>query len=707
MTSLGSTPESENEAQASNTAPLVSIITPCFNGEQHVSKLIESVLAQTHPNIEFILVNDGSTDGTDDVVGSYEQRLHKRLSRFVYVQQENAGLGGAIYAGLRHVTGDYVCWPDADDYLEPTSVEERVAILEARPEVGVVTSDAWIRDARDPSKVTGRVSTSFPTSHEPWQFEHLLRAGSIFAPGCHMARMSMFDETHPGREIYPARRGQNWQMLLPLYHKYERHYLDRPLYNYMILPNSMSRGDTSPEAQIHRADEHREFKLRTLETIPMSDAEKIKWERLIDELRERKVLDIAAKAGDGTLARLSHRRLAELTHPRGKDRLRLSAKLLQAMATRPIAPAGTPKRVASRGSAGDVGGQPIDTVSALVTTYNGARFIEAQLESIAQQTMPVAEVLIADDGSTDDTVGIVERFVRDKGLSGWSIVQNERNLGPASNVLTHLDGLNGDLVLLADQDDVWEPNKAEVLAGYLEDNPALTLVVSRSRVINQDGQLSESRSHSRVSSRVSADAGREHHLTSLTFDDFLGTSVIPLHAMGVRGSLARAIGELDEVPALSKSLGADWLVGILSTITGDAALIPEPLVRRRIHDANISLGRLRKTTALSSSNSRRIAMFTEAREAHRFLLNHAPTRERLSDIQLERLSEMIAHLGRRIRFAENPSVRQAARLLLGLEHYIRGADGLTRGIRMWVADVMYAYGLNWRLPGKGRDVSNG
>ncbi|AQP45754.1 glycosyltransferase family 2 protein [Tessaracoccus flavus] len=703
MTSLGSTPEPDNEAQASSTAPLVSIITPCFNGEQHVSKLIESVLAQTHPNIEFILVNDGSTDGTDDIVRAYEPRLRHRLSRFVYVQQENAGLGGAIYAGLRHVTGDYVCWPDADDYLEPTSVEERVAILEARPEVGVVTSDAWIRDARDPSNVTGRVSTSFPTSHEPWQFEHLLRAGSIFAPGCHMARMSMFDETHPGREIYPARRGQNWQMLLPLYHKYERHYLDRPLYNYMILPNSMSRGDTSPEAQIHRADEHREFKLRTLETIPMSDAEKIKWERLIDELRERKVLDIAAKAGDGTLARVSHRRLGELAHPRGKDRLRLRAKLVQAMVTRPVSPAGTPQHVAPQGS---VGVQPIATVSALITTYNGARFIEAQLESIAQQTMPVAQVLIADDGSTDDTVDIVERFIRDRGLSGWSIVQNERNLGPASNVLTHLKGLNGDLVLLADQDDVWEPNKAATLADYLQQDPGLSLVVSRTSLIDSRGLLVDDEGLSRRVGEVAL-PGNYVGARRLDLIDFLGSSRIPLHAMGVRGELVRTIASITHYPALSKSLGADWYIGILSAIFGRAVLVPERLVRRRVHDSNISLGRLRKKSALASPNSKRILMLREAQKAHLSLLQEPQVQDSLDPIQAELITDMAEHLQRRINFTENPSLLQGGALLLRIEQYRRGAGSLLAGARMWVADVMYAYDINWRLRGKGTDAGDG
>lgn len=220
MTSLSSTPEGgrvlgpdvHQHIQASETPlPLVSIITPCFNGEKHVGRLIESVLAQTYPNVEFILVNDGSTDGTDEVVRSYEAQLRERLSRFVYVHQENAGVGAAINAGLRRVAGEHLCWPDADDYLEPTSVEERVAVLTERKDVAVVTSDAYVRDATDSGSVKGVISTAYERNADPWQFELLLRGKSIFGAGvtwrecrCSMrriqvARYSRPEAVRPGR----------------------------------------------------------------------------------------------------------------------------------------------------------------------------------------------------------------------------------------------------------------------------------------------------------------------------------------------------------------------------------------------------------------------------------------------------------------------------------------------------------------------------
>lgn len=59
--------------------------------------------------------------------------------------QENNGLGGAINAGLQFVTGEYLCWPDADDYLEPTAVEDRVKAFLEHPDCAVVTSNAYVK----------------------------------------------------------------------------------------------------------------------------------------------------------------------------------------------------------------------------------------------------------------------------------------------------------------------------------------------------------------------------------------------------------------------------------------------------------------------------------------------------------------------------------------------------------------------------------
>lgn len=337
----------------------------------------------------------------------------------------------------------------------------------------------------------------------------------------------------------------------------------------------------------------------------------------------------------------------------------------------------------------------------LVTAYNGERFIEDQLLSIMHQTLPVDEVLICDDGSSDNTPRLVLEFLSCHDLNNWSFVVNEKNLGPAANVLSHLVNLKGDLVFLADQDDIWEPDKVEVMTRYMRRNPDCVLVVSRSALIDGSGRPIRDRAFQRIGGVLQLSrAMRTRRVRELGLDDFVGYSTIPLHAMSVRSNVVRLVADTSEWPELSRSLGADWYIGILASILGNCALIPDKLVRRRVHDTNISLGRLRKTTALASTPTNRLLMLTEARQAHESLLHNSTLAPLITPEQRRLLRLMIGFLWERIAFSEEPSVLKGVRLLGHVPLYLRSAGRLSRASRMWIADVMYAYGINWKLHGR-------
>lgn len=97
------------------TAPLVSVITPCYRQGVYLAAAIDSVLAQTHRAVEMIVVNDGSDDETDAVAGRYADRI-------TYLCQENRGQSAARNAGLKRATGQYVLFLDADDLLHPKAL---------------------------------------------------------------------------------------------------------------------------------------------------------------------------------------------------------------------------------------------------------------------------------------------------------------------------------------------------------------------------------------------------------------------------------------------------------------------------------------------------------------------------------------------------------------------------------------------------------
>ncbi len=112
----------------------VSIISPCYNGASYLPHFLQSLSEQTYTNIEFIFVNDGSTDNSEQLFLDYKPRLEQKGWSVIYIKQENAGQAAALNKGLEIFSGDYLLWPDSDDILLPQHIEQKVSFMEAHPE---------------------------------------------------------------------------------------------------------------------------------------------------------------------------------------------------------------------------------------------------------------------------------------------------------------------------------------------------------------------------------------------------------------------------------------------------------------------------------------------------------------------------------------------------------------------------------------------
>jgi glycosyltransferase involved in cell wall biosynthesis len=108
----------------------VSMVIPCYNKAPYIDEMLQSVYGQKHGNIELILVNDGSADGTREKISEWLPRFEKRGFDATVIDQENKGLGAAIRVGLERVAGDYVCMPDCDDLLHPEYVSRMARELD-------------------------------------------------------------------------------------------------------------------------------------------------------------------------------------------------------------------------------------------------------------------------------------------------------------------------------------------------------------------------------------------------------------------------------------------------------------------------------------------------------------------------------------------------------------------------------------------------
>jgi len=114
--------------------PRVSVVIPTYESEKTLARAIDSVLAQTYRDFETIVVDDGSTDGTDEVLNSYGERIR-------VIRQDNRGTSAARNTGILAARGKYVAFLDSDDFWMPNKLELQLKLLEKNPEVGIVFSD--------------------------------------------------------------------------------------------------------------------------------------------------------------------------------------------------------------------------------------------------------------------------------------------------------------------------------------------------------------------------------------------------------------------------------------------------------------------------------------------------------------------------------------------------------------------------------------
>lgn len=128
------------------------------------------------------------------------------------------------------------------------------------------------------------------------------------------------------------------------------------------------------------------------------------------------------------------------------------------------------------------------TVGVAVALYNGARFIVEQLDSIRNQTLSPDKVVFCDDGSKDNTVQIVNEYIKEYSLeNSWFLYQNEVNLGYIKNFYKAISLCDTDLVFLSDQDDIWKNDKIEKMTKIMQERSEISLLSCKYGIIDADG----------------------------------------------------------------------------------------------------------------------------------------------------------------------------------------------------------------------------
>lgn len=259
----------------------ISVIIPCYSAEKFIDTGIASIYEQDYPDVELIIVNDGSTDRSEEKILAWVDRFYQKGYLLKYLYQQNQGQAAATSLALKHVTGEYLTLLDADDYFLPGSFQKRVQFLDEHPDYVGVRSNGWM--------VRGEQKELFITSDDEKaitnMFDGLLFGKSNNWAGSYMIRTDVLFECYPDRNIYPSRFGQNMQILLPVSYGRKFGYIDEPLMVYVLHEDSHSQA-RSPEEQYQKDEAnqqgYRDIYLYMLDSILKDPVEHQKYRDIFD-----------------------------------------------------------------------------------------------------------------------------------------------------------------------------------------------------------------------------------------------------------------------------------------------------------------------------------------------------------------------------------------------------------------------------------------
>lgn len=298
----------------------ISVIIPCYNAEKFVDTGIASIYEQDYPDVELIIVNDGSTDQSEERILVWNDRFQQRGYQLKYLCQENQGQAAATSLALKQVTGMYLTLLDADDYFLPGSFQKRAQFLDEHPDYAGVRSNGWM--------VRGEQKELFITSNEEKaitnMFDGLLFGRTNNWAGSYMIRTDALFAFYSDRNIYPSRFGQNMQILLPVAYGRKFGYLDEPLMAYVLHEDSHSQA-RSPEEQYQKDEAnqqgYRDIYLHMLDMILKDPAERQRYQEIFDASYYRCAMLRAQKYHKQKQFEESYRKLVRTGHITLNDRI--------------------------------------------------------------------------------------------------------------------------------------------------------------------------------------------------------------------------------------------------------------------------------------------------------------------------------------------------------------------------------------------------
>ena len=536
--------------QSSSPAPVrISVVIPAYNSRAFVGRAIQSALEQTVPPLEVIVVDDGSTDGTGELIA------REFGNRVVYHYQENRGVSAARNAGIRLCSGDWIAFLDADTYWRTDKLKLQTALLLTHPEVDVVACGFGFTDM----KPVGGIQ--FPQSINREYMYKTLRLRNLFVVPGALIRRAVFDRVGVFDETLSCGDDRElWARIVP---SCEVAFDPRPLLLVTERPSSLS---LNPRLLLRDGPI---VNRKVMKLLGENSGWGLWRNRLVLRQADARVLFSAAWA-----------------YSQRNEQLMAAVTIMRAIACWPFGPwqayklavrlwfnvlVGTRNTPANNGEAlttAQSGAPAPVRISVVIPTYNSRTFVGRAIRSTLEQTVPPLEVIVVDDGSNDGTGELIAREFGNRVVYHY---QENRGVSAARNAGIRL--CSGEWIAFLDADDFWDRGKLEIQASTIRIHPGLALVSCGNAIYLPDGTI---QSYSVLTQPLGgAEIRRELKIRTL----FTPGSVL------VRRRVFDEVGMFDE----TLNCGEDREMWARIVANHEAAMLPRALLIREERPVSLSL----------------------------------------------------------------------------------------------------------------------
>lgn len=214
-------------------------------------------------------------------------------------------------------------------------------------------------------------------------------------------------------------------------------------------------------------------------------------------------------------------------------------------------------------------------ISVAMTTFNGEKYIEKQIESIIHQSLPVDEIIVCDDGSTDHTVELLKKY-------DVTLVQNFQNLGYKLNFKQAMEKCNGDYIFLCDQDDIWEKDKVKDMMHIMESHKNIHVLASSFTYIDgQDQMILTTLNKGYSNNNLYNKEVEKNALVSVLTDEFIYGNYFQGCALVMDKQTRDFV-----VHHFDDRLPHDWIISLYASIDGGMYFYNKSEFKYRIHNDN-------------------------------------------------------------------------------------------------------------------------